>query len=444
MHPSTPYRRFTGALIGRPSADASPPPGRRLAPALAALFTALVLAAPAVAQQISLEEALRRAMEQHPDLRVAEAELKAAEGEVRVAGTHPFNPEVSGSGGREENPGRPGTGSIYELSLDQTLELGKRGARKAAAEARLAAARARADQVRVGVLAAARRAYLLALAAGDRLATVREAEAVAGELREFAAERLRLGAGTQLESNVAAAAAGRARSDRLAAERRRRLALSELATAVGAPAGELPEPVGAFPPLSPPPGTLDEFVQRALAARPDLRAIRQERLAAASDLTLAKRLWIPDPTFGVRWGRANHPPLEGSPQENTFLFGLTLPLPLFNRNQGGVAVAQALDSRSSVIEQAQQRNVEREARAAYDAYRIAHEAALGFDRDVIDRIHENLELARESLRAGKISLLEFNVVRRDLVDTRLGYLDALADLVEARSALELAAGGSWE
>jgi len=415
-----------------------------LARALAVVFGVLAVAAPAAAQPISLEEALRRAIEQHPDLRVAEAELKASEGEVRGARTYPFNPEVSASGGRETNPGDPGRGSAYDLSLDQTLELGKRGPRIAAAEARLAAARARADQVRVGVLASARRAYLLALAAGDRLATVREAEAVAGELREFAAERLRLGAGTQLESNVAAAAAGRARSDRLAAERRRRLALAELATAIGAPAGELPEPMGAFPPLAPPPGTPEEFVQRALAARPDLRAVRQERVAAASDLSLAKRLWIPDPTFGVRWGRANHPPLEGSPQENTLLFGLTLPLPIFNRNQGGVAVAQALDTRTSVIEQAQQRNVEREARAAYDAYRIAHEAALGFDKDVIDRIHENLELARESLRAGKISLLEFNVVRRDLVDTRLGYLDALADLVEARAALELAAGGSWE
>ena len=444
MHSSTPYRRFTGVRIGRPSADASIPPRRRLAPTLAAVLGALALAAPAVAQPISLEEALRRAIEHHPDLRVAEAERKAAEGEVRGARTYPFNPEVSASGGRETNPGDPGRGSAYDLSLDQTLELGKRGPRIDAAEARLAAARARADQVRVGVLAAARRAYLLALAAGDRLATVREAEAVAGELREFAAERLQLGAGTQLESNVAAAAAGRARSDRLAAERRRRLALAELAAAIGAPAGELPEPVGAFPLLPPPPGTPEEFVAHALATRPDLRAIRQERLAAAADLTLAKRFWIPDPTFGVRWGRANHPPLEGSPQENTFFLGLTLPLPLFNRNQGGVAVATALDSRTSVLEQAQQQSVEREARAAYDAYRIAHEGALGFDRDVIDRIHENLELARESLRAGKISLLEFNVVRRDLVDTRLGYLDALADLVEAHSALELAAGGSWE
>jgi len=444
LHPSTPYRRFTGVLIGRPSADASPPSRQRLALTLAALFGVLALAAPAAAQQISLEEALQRALERHPDLRVAEVELKAAEGEVRGARTYPFNPEVSASGGRETNPGDPGRGSAYDLSLDQTLELGKRGPRIDAAEARLAAARARVDQVRVGVLAAARRAYLLALAAGDRLATVREAEAVAGELREFAAERLRLGAGTQLESNVAAAAAGRARSDRLAAERRRRLALAELAMAIAAPAGELPEPAGAFPALPPPPGTPEEFVRRALSQRADLRAARQERLAAASDLTLAGRLGIPDPVFGVQWGRARHPAGERAPQENTLLFGVTVPLPLFNRNQGGVAVARALEGRAGVIEQAQQRNVEREARAAYDAYRIAHEAALGFDKDVIDRVHENLELARESLRAGKISLLEFNVVRRDLVDTRLGYLDALADLVEARSALELAAGGSWE
>jgi len=408
---------------------------------LAALATATT---PAFAQPISLEDALQRALAQHPDLRVAEAERLAAEGELRGARTYSYNPEISASGGREENPGDPGRGSVWDLSIDQTLELGKRGPRIAAAEARLVAARARAEQVRVGVLAAARRAYLLALADGDRLATLREAENVAGELREFAAERLRLGAGTQLESNVAAAAAGRARSDRLAAERRRRLALAVLAAAIASPPGELPEPTGAFPPLPPPPTTPDDFVRRALAQRPDLRAIRQERLAAASDLTLAKRLGIPDPTLGVRWGRANHPPGEGSPQENTLLVGVTLPLPLFNRNQGGVAVAQALDTRTSVIEQAQERNVEREARAAYDAYRIAQEAALGFDKDVIDRIHENLELARESLRAGKISLLEFNVVRRDLVDTRLGYLDALAELVEARSALELAAGGSLE
>lgn len=403
------------------------------------------LAVPAPVEGITLEDALQSALERHPDLRAAEAELRAAEGELRGARTYPFNPDASASWGRESNPGdSSGRGSAAEFSLEQTLELGKRGPRVAAAEARRVAVQARVDQVRVGVLAGARRSYLLALTARERVGATREAETVAAELRSFAAERLRLGAGTLLEANVAAAAAGRARSDRLAAQRRLRVAQAELATAIAAQPGDLPEPAGGFPTLAPPPGTPDEFVRRALAQRADLRVARQERLAATADLTLARRLSIPDPAFGVRYGRASHPPSEGSPDERTLLFGLTIPLPLFNRNQGGIAVARALEGRAGVIEQAQERSVEREARAAYDAFQIAQEAALGFDREVIDRIGDNLELARESLRAGKISLLEFNVVRRDLVDTRLGYLDALADLVEARFALELAAGGSLD
>lgn len=409
------------------------------------LLAMSVAAAPAFAQELTLAEALRRASEGHPDLRVAEAELAAAEGELRSARTYPLNPVLSASVGRETNPdSAAGRGSATEFALDQPLEIGKRSARVASAKARVAAAQARLAQTRVGVLAGARRAFLLAQAARDRLRIVLEAEAVADELRSFASERLRLGAGTQLESNVAAAAAGRARAERLAAERRLRLARAELATAVAAPRGELPDAAGAFPSLSPPIETADVFVARALTERADLRAVRQESLAAAADVKTAGKLAIPDPVVGLRFGRASHPPGEGSPDERLVQLGLTLPLPLFNRNQGGIAVAKALETRARQVELALEQAVEREARAAYDAYQIAVEGALGFDRDVIDRVGENLGLARESLRAGKISLLEFNVVRRDLVETRFGYLDALADLVEARFALELAAGGSLD
>ena len=449
-------RRFSGFLIVPNRAavqafgtepDTSPRRGlaawARLIP-WPLLAAVMALAAPSFAQEVTLEEAVQRALANHPDLRVAEAELRAAEGELRGARTYPFNPEVSGSGGRESNPGDPSRGSAVEFSFDQTLELGKRGPRISAAEARRAAAQARVDQVRVAVLAGARRAYLLSVAARDRVRTTREAESVADELRTFAAERLQLGAGTQLESNVAAAAAGRARADRLVAERRLRLALADLATSIAAPPGELPEPTGPFPTLPPSPGTLEEFVGRALSQRADLRAARHERLAAASDLTLAQRLAIPDPVFGVQWGRANHPLGEGSPQERTLLFGVTLPLPIFNRNQGGVAVARALEGRAGVVEQAQEKKVEREARATFVAYENAREAAEGFDREVVESLTENIDLARESFRAGKISLLEFNLLRRELVETRLSYLDALAELVEARFALELAAGGGVE
>ena len=55
---------------------------------------------------------------------------------------------------------------------------------------------------------------------------------------------------------------------------------------------------------------------------------------------------------------------------------------------------------------------------------------------------ENLSFARESFQSGKIGLFELSLVRRDLIDTRVAYLEALADLIEARHALEIAAGAS--
>jgi cobalt-zinc-cadmium efflux system outer membrane protein len=62
----------------------------------------------------------------------------------------------------------------------------------------------------------------------------------------------------------------------------------------------------------------------------------------------------------------------------------------------------------------------------------------------VDRLGENLALARQALAAGKIGLLEFSIVRRDLVETRLAYLDALAEAVTARAALVAAIGAEVE
>ena len=64
--------------------------------------------------------------------------------------------------------------------------------------------------------------------------------------------------------------------------------------------------------------------------------------------------------------------------------------------------------------------------------------------ETVNRLAENITLASESFRSGKIGLLVFSTVRRDLVEARLAYLDALADLAERRYALQLAIGGTLE
>ncbi len=393
------------------------------------------------AQAIPLEEALRRAERDHPEVLTAGAELAIAEGEVVTARTLPYNPDLSIDVGRKTDRAPSGAsgsgGQEYGVALGQTIEIpGKRSKRVSAAEARVDAARARLEWARHVVRAGVRRTYFLTLAARERVRSAREAEAVSEELKAFARERLQMGAGTQLEYNVAAASAGRARGERLAAERRHRQARVDLAAASAAPAGEDTEAAGDLPQFTGSAASEAEVVARALALRPDLRALQRERAAAQADVRVARALAVPDPTLSASYGRA--------PDEKSLLFGITVTLPAFNRNQGGRAVARALESRAIVAERAATQAVEREARAAFAAYRTALDAVQAFDREVVDRLAENLELARESFRAGKISLLEFNLVRRDFVETRLAYLDALAELVEARLTLELSAGGSIE
>lgn len=386
--------------------------------------------APAQTPGLTLADALRRAAQLSPDIRMAESEASTARSLSRAARAWVYNPEISTGLGRltEADSSR----ATRDIGISQRFELGgKRGSRIDAAAQRASAADARLQRRREEVAGRVRRAFLLAQIARMRVATSVEAEQVAVQLRTAADERLRLGAGTQLDVNVAAAAASRERWVRLRAERDYASALVLLSAEIGLPAQERPEPAGDLVLLASETRAEAELIALALARRADLRAAEFDREAAAASLRLARRLAVPDPAFSAATGR----------DENRFLaFGVSLPLPVFNRGQSERADAAGFFEQSRIAEEAHRQQVEREVQDAFQAYTRALEAQAGFDRDVVERMSENLRLAEESFRAGKIGLLLFSAVRRDLVEARLAYLDALTELVEQRIALGLAVG----
>lgn len=389
----------------------------------------------ASAKEITLEEALRLAEAEHADLKIAATDVEVASGELDQAGTIAFNPEL----GVEVGPtiGGPEDVIEYEVSLSQTFELcGKRAKRSAAARARRNAAAFRLEGARHILAARVRRAFYLAVVAKELVATAREAETVTAELKAAADERKKEGAGTQLEINVATAAQGRALSERLGAERRYREARVELAAAIGAGADADVEPAGGIGALGEMTIAEDAFAARSLERRQDLKALREDLAAAEADLDVARSQAIPDLSLGVVYAH--------EADKDVVLGALTITLPVWNRNQGGRQAASAAVRRAKLVQATTRREAERSARSAYVSYALAQEAVSAFDREVIEKLHDNLVMARESLRAGKIGLLEFNIVRRDLIDTRVAYLEALRNLIEARAALEQAAAGSVE
>lgn len=401
------------------------------------LVCALVLAAigipdrsAAQARPVSLPEALRLAAQSHPLTRLAEADAGVARGGLLSARAI-LNPVASGTLG----PARSSDTSLItgQFGLSQTVELGgKRRLRIRAARLRLEASEARTERQRGLVAVQVRRAFALALIASERVATAVDADSVGRALQRAAEERLTLGAGTQLELNVAVAAAARDRRARVVAQQALSRSLANLQAAIGLAPSDPVVPVGSLATIAPPAFAEDSLVRIAIASRPDLLALRLERDEAVQMLRFAQALRWPDPVVGIGAGRAE--------DFRVRLLTVAVPLPLWNRGAGERTSAVAALQRVEVALLAAEQSAEREIRVAWRALQGATESANAFDQQVVSRLRDNLDLADESFRSGKISFFAYTTLRRDLVAARLDYLDALADVTEQASALAAATG----
>lgn len=407
----------------------------RLRSALVAALLASSFSNAAHARPITLAEALAAA-DRSPALRVAAATVDQASGNLEQAGTYTYNPAVGVSAGRA----RSGGASFYdfEVGISQAVELGgKRDARKRVAAAERDAAAENLAATRNALRAEVRRAFDRALVAQARVAVTTENELAARQFQDAARERLQLGAATQTDLNVAVAGLGRAIAAKKAAERDLLLARQALGDALGTPGADL-EPTGALPTFPKAPPSEDQLVAEALRARRDLAAVERVRAARAADVDLADAFATPDPEFSVTWAR------DAVDAANALVVGFRIELPVWNRNQGNRSAARALRSRATIEAQAMRSGVEREVRTASRRYRAAIDAVSSFDQQVVGTLAENLKLARDSLAAGKLGLLDLNNVRRDLVESQLTYLDSIAEAVESRAVLERAIGRSLE
>jgi len=379
-----------------------------------------------------LETLLREATA--PRLIVGEAETRAAEGRALQARARP-NPtldlQVENVGG--DGPYRDFQSAETTLSVGQTLELGgKRDARIATARAELDTARSRAGLNRVAFARDLAVAYAAAEAAGERLNLAKDGVELAQA--DALAARLLVDNGKEAELRAlqAQAALSAAQADASRAEAEAGGALARLAALTG----------GEQTYTAVTPGLLDRaWSATASTVQPPAVAVAEaEQTAATRKLDLERRRATPDVTvsFGVRR-------LAGD-DATAAVAGVSLPLPLFDRNRGAVKSAQAdadaararlLMARADAI--ADRRGAEGEARAAERSAAAAREgeaAAL-----------EAYRLARLGYEAGKLPLIELLAARRDLVaarqrhiEARLARAKATADLAQANG--QIAFGGA--
>jgi cobalt-zinc-cadmium efflux system outer membrane protein len=386
------------------------------------------LPAPGSAQEtpLSFQSALDLAVANNLDLAAARRGRAVREAEVKTAGQHP-NPDLV----FESTKDTP----HQMLSLDIPLEPWKRSRRIDLAREELKLS----DVDDAAAMQALRRSVRLAfyglLAADEGAALAQSMVEVATRVHDVAQARFEEGAAPRLD--VMAAELGRARakadlelvqSARLAAQAELNALLNRSPTQPLAIAGDLAE--GA--PLPP----VEQAVARAAAGNAGLRAAEHEVAIEDRRLGLLKGERFPTPVFSL--GAVFNAPGEF---DVGYRAGLSLAVPIFDRNQGRIAGSLALADQARTRRDALRRSVEAKAFAAH-ARAAAQRAQVAAYRETLVPTATTIEsLAEEGYRLGRSPVLAVLEAQRTLRDAKSEYLASLLSLQSALADLEDVIGG---
>ena len=388
---------------------------------------------PSLAEPITLTEAIALAFAYAPQVATLDERIEEARGNLVTAETYRFNPELGGEAGRRSG----GEDAVidYAARLGQVLEIGgQRGLRESAARAELQSMQRNVLRAKQELAAAVSVRFIDAL---EARAAVHVAEAnleLARNLVGVSKQRLELGAGTQLDVNVASVELVRSQRQLLLARSAYRARLVSLAEIIGSdvrsrrePAGELP--LAGLEPVPP----LESLLENIVEHRADLAALEFDQTAAEAQISLARREVIPD--LRVEGF------IEREDGTDTIIgVGLSLPIPLWNRNQGEIRAAGARQRRVSAEAALRRRAVLSDLVAAYEVYVAARQSYTAMREGVLGKLEQNLELLRKSFEAGKVGWTDVLVLRRSFVDAERELVEAAADAERARVRLELSAG----
>ncbi|MEZ5966813.1 MAG: TolC family protein [Planctomycetota bacterium] len=247
-------------------------------------------------------------------------------------------------------------------------------------------------------------------------------------------ELVEAGAATALDVSLLAVGEARARAEVTAGERDAAMAeaaLRELLDVALAAPMLLAE---VQPPALPAVPTLDDLRARLVDHHPELLRLRAEYVAAERSLRLEVAQQYPDVTFGPSWG--------GEVNESYHILGLPLgiDLPLFARNQRGVAAACAARTEARVrYEVACSRALARVERARVEIGLAARRAEELRER-VLPLAATGADAARRALLAGVGDALALRQAQRELQEVEVSRHAAAGDLYAAWFALEEAVG----
>ena len=403
------------------------------------VFAVLAGAAlPAAALTLTLDEASRIAEQANPALRNAQAAIHAVEGQL-VESRAPLwnNPGLALEGSRTRIPQAAAPDdrvNAWRAGVSQQFEIaGQQGHRREVAEAEIAAIRANIAEVRATLRADVEQRFVQVLALQLRTEVEKQTVSIVEQSSGIMARRLEAGEIGRLDANLARVEAERARNQLVQLDEQLTQARAEFASLLQLPAGELPEVAGE---LRRDAGYRLEDLLQSASRRRQLETFARKEEAARSRLDLERAARYPDVTLGLFSGRDGPPTLR----ENLVGLSVSVPLPVFRRNEAGVGRAMTELTQVQIDRQAAERDAPAGVRTHWLRVAQLESRAQRLRETVLKILGDNLRLSQIALREGEIGIAELLLVNRQVAETRRELLDAETELRLARVALERAAG----
>jgi cobalt-zinc-cadmium efflux system outer membrane protein len=391
---------------------------------------------------VSLRELADTALLRNKDLQAARESLRQAEARLSQARVRP-NPTLDIS--RTTDVMFKNEGDIdMSVTVSQEFELGgKRSKRINVEEASIEVAKADIANAERQLTGRLRVLFAEAIGAAARLDLFDRLDELNQQLVAVMTTRLRSGDASRLDSQLLAGETNQVSARRIVTQNQLEATLLQILTLAGLPENEglvlrRPQQTDAFP------ETEASALARALETRPDLKALRLREALQEAGITLAKSQSVSNVTAFVRYGRESLPILvngsstQSFERENVMEFGVSIPLPFFNRQQGNIAEASSRRVQARAERESLEAEIRQEVLLAFRRYNAARRALDVLKNGVLQPNQESLGIIRLSYNLGEMRLLDVVNQQRVAVEAETSYIDAQTEFNSAIATLETA------
>jgi len=386
------------------------------------------------AETLDKQAALQRALQNNPTYKAALADIHAADGS-RLQASLPPNPdavfEIENFAGEDEQDGFDG--AELTLGIEQTIEMGgKRGNRTDVADFSYKISQQEARAQALSLLAETEYAFVRVAVAQERMALADKRLALADKTHEIVKKRIGAAKAPEIQHTKADIEKAAAEVEKRKTEKELVTAKNDLARLLGimdSASLDIEADLSTLPDLAD-----KQALMAALQNAPQSKAQEFAKMQARSSLGLARSEAVPDPTFGLGVRRFNE-------NDSTALVAsLSFPIPVFNRNQGGIQEAKANMIKADAQSYAAGLALRQSAIQAWESLASTLEETSRYQDEIIPGAHKAYSQADDGYSRGAFGFMELIAAQRTLYEVQEARLDSLLSVYEAKAQTDFLMG----